>query len=723
MCISKRHGNRLFSFWLVAVTIGSSLMPNFASADDKDWCAHVAAGAAGSSREILDFSKANAHARFFGVEAKYSDLASPLIESLRQDAFHPDLNAYAAPLNGVCALRADRQSIGPVHLIMKGSVAWLTPGFGKIQIPLTAQAVVLDFRGLTDSAELKEVMDEAIASVLAQPVGRARVRVRAHHGMTSEAMLPDYANDIETLDQGLLPAQAEIGRPLAILTDDKMPPYAAELAGTLRLNSAALLIGSPIYAAVAESVWYGVGNAGLSVRERDLVFNSSRWPDRIDADLPLSAADRLGFFNSNIQAIPAGGDSRPSVLSMDPFKDRPAARVGKAEGAAALLLAHGTLRLFFKYFDVVGDHIDEELEQGILSVQKQGSVTRADIAKALGHFSQSIHDGHSFVKDMVPDPSLAGGLPLTFMMSGDQVVVVRSLRPEIHPGDHVVSFNGKSMQQALAEKSYIVSGATKGYHDVLALENFAFMHAPIPIVVQSPNGKTTSVTLNPILMDQESALLTNYTPFSRKNGYLGDWKAPKLFYLNPDAAFMSGIDELGRLIVEAQGADGLILDLRGYPAGGSGTTIASTLLCNGIRSPIYLTPEITSLDQSKFLDQSFAAAPSASDPHFCGPVIVLYGPTSVSQSENVGIMLRDAGRVRVIGRESAGSDGGLTAVVLPGDFAFSFTGQIVRHLDGSSFHGVGILPDFPVEITPEDLASGHDPDLAKAIELLKGRPQ
>jgi C-terminal processing protease CtpA/Prc len=48
-----------------------------------------------------------------------------------------------------------------------------------------------------------------------------------------------------------------------------------------------------------------------------------------------------------------------------------------------------------------------------------------------------------------------------------------------------------------------------------------------------------------------------------------------------------------------------------------------------------------------------------------------------------------------------------------------FTGTEVRFPDRSTFHGVGIVPDVEVKPTASDLATGRDPELLKAIELLQ----
>jgi C-terminal processing protease CtpA/Prc len=86
--------------------------------------------------------------------------------------------------------------------------------------------------------------------------------------------------------------------------------------------------------------------------------------------------------------------------------------------------------------------------------------------------------------------------------------------------------------------------------------------------------------------------------------------------------------------------------------------------------------------------------------------------------EDLGLALVDAGRALVVGRESAGTDGTATGILLPGGFRFSFTGTEVTHADGSIFHGVGLVPEVPVVVTAADFAAGRDPELEAAIRAL-----
>jgi hypothetical protein len=85
-------------------------------------------------------------------------------------------------------------------------------------------------------------------------------------------------------------------------------------------------------------------------------------------------------------------------------------------------------------------------------------------------------------------------------------------------------------------------------------------------------------------------------------------------------------------------------------------------------------------------------------------------------------MLVGADRVTVVGQRSAGTNGNITGLSLPGGFGFTFTGMEVLNPDGSRFHGIGIEPDVYVPLTAQDLRDGVDRDLLTAIDLLNGQP-
>ncbi|MBZ4398847.1 hypothetical protein K8625_24335 [Myxococcus sp. AS-1-15] len=86
--------------------------------------------------------------------------------------------------------------------------------------------------------------------------------------------------------------------------------------------------------------------------------------------------------------------------------------------------------------------------------------------------------------------------------------------------------------------------------------------------------------------------------------------------------------------------------------------------------------------------------------------------------QDMSFMMTGARRVTVIGRRSAGTNGNVTRLLLPGQMAVSFTGMGILFPDQSRFHGVGIVPHIEVAPTLQDIAHGTDPELLRAIQFL-----
>jgi C-terminal processing protease CtpA/Prc len=185
-----------------------------------------------------------------------------------------------------------------------------------------------------------------------------------------------------------------------------------------------------------------------------------------------------------------------------------------------------------------------------------------------------------------------------------------------------------------------------------------------------------------------------------------------------DSSILDAIDKFTAALTEATAAKGLVVDMRGYP-GVDHYEVARRLATANFSSPIFRTPYRTGPDQEKIDETSYPLTP-IDGPSFHGPIALIVGHRTVSAAENFSTMLVDAKRVHVVGRNSAGTNGNITGVQLPGHFAFTFTGMEVRHADAqkSVFHGVGIVPDKETALSAQDFAAGKDPELEEAISWL-----
>ena len=155
----------------------------------------------------------------------------------------------------------------------------------------------------------------------------------------------------------------------------------------------------------------------------------------------------------------------------------------------------------------------------------------------------------------------------------------------------------------------------------------------------------------------------------------------------------------------------LILDMRGYP-NGTAWAIAPRLNVKAAKLGPLFSPNLVigGNTEMQSLRATFAQSMPQGDakPPYRGKVLMLINEETQSQAEHSGLMFEAACDMAYVGSESAGSNGDVTKVVLPGNLTVQFTGQGVRHADGRQLQRKGLQPDVPVKPTLNGLRSGRD---------------
>jgi hypothetical protein len=72
-----------------------------------------------------------------------------------------------------------------------------------------------------------------------------------------------------------------------------------------------------------------------------------------------------------------------------------------------------------------------------------------------------------------------------------------------------------------------------------------------------------------------------------------------------------------------------------------------------------------------------------------------------------------------VGETTAGTNGNVNYIVLPGNYTLRFSGMRVTKHDGARFEGVGVPVTVPVERTYAGIAAGRDEYLERAIEVVR----
>ena len=101
------------------------------------------------------------------------------------------------------------------------------------------------------------------------------------------------------------------------------------------------------------------------------------------------------------------------------------------------------------------------------------------------------------------------------------------------------------------------------------------------------------------------------------------------------------------------------------------------------------------------------------------PIVLLINERSFSDAEVFPYMFQKAGIGKVIGVPTPGGVIGTNNITLSDGSSFRIPRTGFKGMDGTNLEGYGVKPDFVVEETAEDRLAGRDPQLEKAIEVIK----
>ena len=181
-------------------------------------------------------------------------------------------------------------------------------------------------------------------------------------------------------------------------------------------------------------------------------------------------------------------------------------------------------------------------------------------------------------------------------------------------------------------------------------------------------------------------------------------------YMHIEAMNKQSLDEFyDVLYAEGIGRDGIIIDVR-YNQGGHIADKILDVLCG----PEHARALFRGSDEEGYL-MSYWSRPVLSST----PIVVLCNWVSASNAEIFSHAIKSLKRGPLVGVESAGKViATLNGPILDlGTFRHAHIGVFTA--EGVDMECKGVEPDVEVDLTPADIAAGKDPQLDKAIDILK----
>ena len=376
-----------------------------------------------------------------------------------------------------------------------------------------------------------------------------------------------------------------------------------------------------------------------------------------------------------------------------------------------IIIMWSGLRHFYPYQDEMNIDWDKILKEGIAN--SYSNKTQEENFFTLRKFSHYFKDGHmaiSFPKYYQTN-SYSPLIKLKYLKTSQQLVISDLLLPIDHlkKGDIISLIDNKKPNTIIDSLNNYLSGSEQ---------------------------YTTHNAFREILKGKENSIIS----LTLENGKKVDLKRNSITYKNSDFFNKDNKDEIKELsdsilyinlqnltqtvltvnLEKIKNFKKIIIDLRGYPkkSEDSWKILGNTFFSDRNNVKFITTPKIQNPFYENMIYADYSGWDIKKNKELNSKVALLVYEGSASFQESIPQFLKGNNYVTIVGRMTAGANGGRNDISLLNGMGYSFTGQKVRNADGSIFHTIGVKPDIIVEDNMEDIKDGKDTFIEKAIEYL-----
>jgi C-terminal processing protease CtpA/Prc len=161
--------------------------------------------------------------------------------------------------------------------------------------------------------------------------------------------------------------------------------------------------------------------------------------------------------------------------------------------------------------------------------------------------------------------------------------------------------------------------------------------------------------------------------------------------------------ELDKALPDLASAKGIVFDMRGYPR------VSAAWFSHVTRTPLssaqWHIPEVNRPGEMVF-ERSGEWDLQPKEPYLAAKKVFLTNGGAISYAESTMGIVENYKLGEILGETTAGTNGNVNPLTLPGGYTITWTGMKVLKHDGSQHHGVGIRPTIPVSRTQAGVAAG-----------------
>lgn len=416
----------------------------------------------------------------------------------------------------------------------------------------------------------------------------------------------------------------------------------------------------------------------------------------------------------------------------------------------ALAKIQGIVDYLFPHKYIMDKGFEEFFKDSLDENSKINS--RKDFEILLAKFASKLKDSHAFSfykqlnykKDIFHGNYLA---PFDFQIVDDHILVTHLIFPEIcskaqiNIGDKITSINGKSIPQIIKEKGELLSTSNneKLVYVLSKYENNLIWPDDLSQKsIEVKSGKSnkrfsTKIDMVDISNKEKYDFIVTYLQdkIQKRENRKIVHDDVAYFKINHTYQFINKLSDdkmdtvMDSILVDASKKKAIVFDMRAYPDWGGFVNYYIYKYFSPVENYFYkyYAPNLKNIGTFFYLEDRAHYFPEIKDKktyQYQGKVFILVNPESQSASEWYTMSLQNIfPQSLTIGQQSAGADGDLVKVNLPGDYLLEFTGNGIFYPDNSQTQQTGIRINELIKYKDQDFLDKKDLEFERVLKDLK----
>ncbi len=388
----------------------------------------------------------------------------------------------------------------------------------------------------------------------------------------------------------------------------------------------------------------------------------------------------------------------------------------EAERVMAVTKLYTVIKYFSPHKELMKCNWDE-IYKTFLS-KSINCVNRSDYIDLIKEMSSFIKDSHVFL--WYTREKAGRKIPMTAIFLENKMIISEITNEEfqilhnIEIGDEIIEINDRSIEKLIKEQRKHISASREItlLRELMRILLIGEINKPFSLKLLSKTGlkKTVSGKYGEFIISD------NYKKTSAESI---KEITETILYVKLYTLSTNDTTELETKLMKFKN---IIFDMRGYPSYSFSDML--TLLKQLCKKEIFdwgkvKIPIISynpASEENNFFVFKTLISESKASPKFDNKIVVLVNDETQSYAEAISDALRVNSDAILIGSNTAGANGDVTFMSLPGNLDLMFSQMDVLISDGTSMQKVGLNPDIVVNPTINGIRSGRDELIEKAIE-------